>query len=302
MPPPADPLADHLQAVPVRRVLALAAGVVVTVLVVIAVITTLAAATAAWSPLTGSLHLTAVGLPVVVVLYEAGRRTVLRAPAAWFLAGRPDHRVIGWTVIGVAFPALVLGAHLAVFDGVVTGPSVSLARAAHLVLASLAAGLLAGVVEELAFRGALLRILAARWGPRVAIGLTAVVFAALHHGHVSGSRDLVLVLAAMFAAGLLLGVVVVRSRSVWNAVALHAGWNTVFGGRLVAVGPSGATLEPAVIQYRLAEPAGWLAGGDASFGASPLTTASLLGAAVVVARWGGPRGRLPAAVGPREER
>jgi membrane protease YdiL (CAAX protease family) len=283
---PHDPLADRIQAASTWYVLALAAGTVLVALLAIVILTALAAATAPYSPLSGSLHQAVVGLPTVLGLYEVGRRAVLRSPASWFRASRPDHRVVPWVAVGLAFPTVVLGLQLAALDATMSRPPSHPGATAGLVVSGLAAGLLAAVLEELAFRGALLRILETRWGPRVGVGVTAVVFAALHQGHAGGGIDLALVLAAMLAAGLLLAVVVVRTRSVWNAVVVHTGWNMFFGGQLVGVGRLGETPGPAVLQFHVAEPAGWLTGGEASLGASPMTTACLLAAAVVVARWG----------------
>lgn len=284
MPLPADPLANRLRDESARRVLALAAGTVLAPLVAIVALQAVAGATAHHSPLPGALHQTAVGLPIVLVLYLVGHRFILRAPAAWFLAGRPGRRVLGWLAVGLAFPAAVLGVQLLVLDVTIARPAGAVRTTAGLVVASLAAGLLAGVLEELALRGALLRILEARWGPRVAVGATTVLFAVLHQGHARGPVTLALVLSSMLAAGLLLGVVVVRTRSVWNAVAVHAGWNTVFGGQLVAVGRPGAVPEPAVLRVWLHETSVWWTGGEATLGASPVTTGLLLAGALLVAR------------------
>lgn len=296
MPPPPDPLADRLRDAPAWRVLALAASTVLVALLAIVVLVTVAEATAPHSPWGPRLHQAAVGLPTVLVLYAAGWRFVLRAPAAWFLAGRPDRRLLGWSAVGLAFPAAVLGLQLAVLDARPIGHPPTLETAAAHVTASLATGLLAGVLEELALRGALLRLLEARWGPRWAVGGTAVVFAGLHQGHAGRAVELALVVASMFAAGLLLALVVVRTRSVWHAVAVHAGWNVVFSGQVVAVGGPGEALVPAIWRFRLPEPSVWLTGGGATLGAAPLTTALLLAAAVVVARFGpGPGRRWEAA-------
>lgn len=156
-------------------------------------------------------------------------------------------------------------------------------------MASLAAGMFAGVLEELAFRGALLRVLEARWNSRTAVAATAAVSALLHQGHAAGTTELLLVLSSMLSAGLLLGTVVVRTRRVWNAVMLHAGWNTVFGGTLVAAAPTTRLLDPALVQYELLHASIWLTGGGATLGATPLTTVCLLAATLAVAsgpdRW-----------------
>lgn len=280
----ADPLADRIADWPARRVLALAAGFVLAPLLAIGLLVTVAAATAPASPLPSSLHQAVVGIPGVLALYAVGRRLVLGMPSTWFLADRPGRHVLGWAAVGLALPAGILGIELAAIGatrlGTLPGPIV----AGGYLAASLAAGLLAGILEELPLRGGLLRVLEARWGSKVAVAATAVVFAGLHQGHASTSRGLALVLASMLAAGLLLGVVVVRTRSVWNAVALHAGWNAVFGGRLVSVARPGEVARAAVLSLRLQEAPAWLTGGAATLGAAPATTLALLATAAVVAR------------------
>lgn len=284
MSPPADPLAAQLAGRPAWQVLALAAGIVLGTVAAVVVVSVAATATAPASPLSGRFQLAAVGLPVVLGLYEAARRLVLRAPPAWFLAGRPDRAVLGWAVVGLAFPAAVLGGQLWLFDATMTNELPGPSRLIPALVASLAAGLLAGVLEELALRGALLRVLEARWGSTVAVGATAVVFAALHQGHASRITGLVLVLSSMLGAGCFLGVVVVRTRSVWNAVALHAGWNTVFGGSLVTVAAPRQPLEAALVQFRLGASPTLLPGEPASLGVAPLTAVCLVLATAVVVR------------------
>lgn len=289
-----DPLADRLADEPAWRIVGLAAGIVLVTLAAVLLVVTVATVSATVSPLSGRLHQAAVGIPVVLGFYEACRRVGLGIPARWLLAGRPDRRVLRWFVVGLSFPVAVLGLQLWLTGATRTTGPPALATAVGYVLASVAAGLLAGLLEELPLRGALFRVLEVRWSSRRAVLVTAAVFASLHQGHADGAPSLVLVVGSMFAAGLLLGAVVVRTRSVWNAVAVHAGWNTVFGGQVVTAGSTGASLAPAVLQFRYQNPGPLLAGGPASLGAAPLTTALLLVAAGVVMRlperWIGPAG------------
>jgi membrane protease YdiL (CAAX protease family) len=289
-----DPLADRLADEPTWRIVGLAAGIVLLTLVAIVLVVAVATVSAPVSPLSGRLHQAAVGIPAVLAFYEACRRIGPGVPARWFLTDRPDRRVLGWLGVGLAFPAAVVGAQLWLIDATLTNGPTSTEAAIGYVLASLAAGLLAGVLEELPLRGALLRVLETRWSARRAVLVTAATFAALHQGHADSTSSLALVLTSMFAAGLLLGAVVVRTRSVWNAVAVHAGWNTVFGGQVVSVAPAGMSLTPAVLQFRFGESASVLTGGPATLGAAPLTTVLLLLATIAVVRaperWFGPAG------------
>ncbi len=79
--------------------------------------------------------------------------------------------------------------------------------------------LVAPLTEELLFRGLLLPALAARYGTRIAIVLTGVLFGLFHLD----------AQAAVYASvmGILLGVVRVRAGSVLPAIALHAGFNAL---------------------------------------------------------------------------
>lgn len=280
----ADPLAERLDGMPTWRVLGLAAGCVGASLLTIVLLLVVARMTAPMSPLPPRLHEAVVGLAVVLLCYEVGRRFLLRAPAAWFLAGRPDRTVLPWVAFGFALPTVVIGVQLWLLGATRVGQLPALDVDVRYIIDSVGMGLLSGVLEELAFRGALLRLLEARWGPAWAIGGSAVVFAALHQGHADRPGPLVLVLGTMLAAGLLLGVVVVRTRSVWSAVAVHLGWNAVVGGQLVAVAAPGATVLPAVVQFQLARTSLLLTGGEATLAATPMTMALLLLAAAGVAR------------------
>lgn len=276
----ADPLAATLADRPTWAVAALAVGIVCGTLLTIVTVVAVAAVTAPLSPLPDRLHQAVVGVPVVLGLYE-GTRRLAGVPAAWLLAARPSGRLWAWGAVGLLLPTAVLGVQLWLLRATIAVERFALGALAGAVLSSVASGVLAGLLEELALRGALLRVLEARWGPRVAVWLTAGVFAVLHQGHAEGGVQLALVLASMSAAGLLLSVVAVRTRNVWNAVALHAGWNTVFGSVLVTA--AGAH-DPGVVRFSLPGTGAVETGGGATLGAAPLTTAGLLLAAAFVAR------------------
>lgn len=253
----------------------MAAGVIVTLLLVIVALATVSAMTAPYSPLPDRLHEAAIGIPISLVAYSTYRRFALRRPAAHWRIRRPTRRTIRWCLVGVAFPGLVLLVHLAVQDLV----HVSTARRSGVVLehvaSSVAAGVLAGVVEEFAFRGYLLALFEERWGRTVAVAATSVLFAALHQGHAGGRTSLLLVLCTIGLAGVLLAVVVLRTGNVWNAVAVHAGWNAVLGGRIVSIAPAGSTPDPAVVAYRIQGGDVLLTGGEATISAAPVTIAAL---------------------------
>lgn len=85
--------------------------------------------------------------------------------------------------------------------------------------------------EEVLFRGYPMRVLQRAWGPGVALVVTSVAFAALHGWNPAVGP---LALVNIGLAGLLLGVVYLKTGSLWWATGVHLGWNfaTAFIGDL----------------------------------------------------------------------
>lgn len=76
---------------------------------------------------------------------------------------------------------------------------------------------IAPIVEELFFRGVLLRTLSARWGALVAVVSTSLVFGATHFQ--------LLQLPGLTLAGLVFATAVVRTGRLGAAIAVHVGFN-----------------------------------------------------------------------------
>lgn len=81
----------------------------------------------------------------------------------------------------------------------------------------LAVGVLAPVTEELLCRGAIYNTLREKTNPTVAVLLSAAIFAAIHMNLYQGSYALIL--------GLLLGILMVRTGSLWLAILFHIVYN-----------------------------------------------------------------------------
>ncbi|HWP71103.1 MAG TPA: type II CAAX endopeptidase family protein [Gemmatimonadaceae bacterium] len=130
------------------------------------------------------------------------------------------------------------------------GSSLGAALAALVVLVP------ASLWEELFVRGYAFSVLRERWGPRVAIVLTAVLFSLMHFLNAGASAQAV---SVVLMAGLFLGLIRETTRSLYAAWAAHLAWNVVLVGILHAT-VSGVTL--AAPDYRLVD-AGpdWATGG-----------------------------------------
>ena len=136
--------------------------------------------------------------------------------------------------------------------------------------------------EEALLRGYPLQALAEAWGAWVAVVLTSVVFGLLHLAN-PGSGPLSL--ANIAAAGVLLGVVYVRTLSLWWATGAHLGWNWAHG-YVADVPVSGLEIIDAPLYEGVTTGPAWLGGGDFGPEGSVITTFVLLVASAAL--WWGP--------------
>jgi membrane protease YdiL (CAAX protease family) len=113
----------------------------------------------------------------------------------------------------------------------------------------------AAFFEELTLRGYLLPTLAEAWGPWVSLGVTSLLFGALHLMN-PGASPLAFVGTA--AAGVMLGLAYLRTGRLWLPWALHVGWNWAQGS-LWGLAVSGAQV-PSLFRTEMHGPALWTGG------------------------------------------
>ncbi len=137
--------------------------------------------------------------------------------------------VSDWWVIPVGFlSSLVLGILLVPITHLVKQTpqqivsDLDTAHGAKLAIIAVTAVLVAPVIEELFFRGLLLRALQRRFSAPVAVAVSAVAFGALH---LLGDVHAGAVLPALVALGMLSGILAVRTGNLSRSILLHAGFN-----------------------------------------------------------------------------
>ena len=133
------------------------------------------------------------------------------------------------------------------------------------VATSLVEMLFVALIEELVFRGVLLRLTERSLGSRVALVLSAVIFAV---AHLPNDGITALAVANTALAGLLFGAAYLITRRLWLTVGMHFAWNFVSDG-VFGIPTSG---HPArgLLQGQLSGP-DWLAGGAYGVEASAVT-------------------------------
>jgi hypothetical protein len=136
--------------------------------------------------------------------------------------------------------------------------------------------------EEALFRGYPFQAMAEAWSPVAALGLTAAFFGM---AHLANDNATMLGAANTAAAGVFLGVVYLKTGSLWWASGAHLGWNWGLGF-LADLPVSGLELIDAPMVVARVQGPAWLSGGGFGPEGSLLATIGFLGAAA--AFWWGP--------------
>lgn len=187
------------------------------------------------------------------------------------LAPRPIQAVAG-IVLGVALFSSVFGVlHLV---GVTRWQGFT----RHFDGTMLAVSILAAVGEELAFRGALFRIVEEGFGTTSAVITSAAVFGLLHA--LNPGATVISTTAIALEAGVLLGAAYALTRNLWFPIGLHFGWNFTEGG-IFGVSVSGGPTGKGIFSVALAgRPL--LTGGNFGPEASVIAIAVCLAAGIVL--------------------
>lgn len=146
-----------------------------------------------------------------------------------------------WLLFGLALPLALYA-----FYGVFVPGDFSLLRPLSVrgllsttLFSAFGVGLVAGVTEEMAFRGFIYHALELGFGKRVAVLAPALLFGLLHIANIGASDSLsvfLLVLAGT-SVGILFGLVRQASGSAWAAALVHGIWNFAVIGNLASIEP-----------------------------------------------------------------
>ncbi|HEY8947562.1 MAG TPA: type II CAAX endopeptidase family protein [Rhizomicrobium sp.] len=207
------------------------------------------------------------GIAIMITIYRLLVQWTEKRGAVELAAHRAvPHFLIG-AILGFGMFAVVIaidvwlgGAHVQGFAGL-AGLAFAFSTA-----------LLAGVAEEIIFRGTIYRLLEDGFGTLIAIALSGGLFGLIHA--INPGATWASTTAIAVEAGILLAAAYLVTRSLWLAIGLHFGWNFTEGGIFGAAVSGGKT--HGLITTTFAGP-DWLTGGK--FGPE----ASLTAVAVCVA-------------------
>ena len=148
--------------------------------------------------------------------------------------------------------------------------------------------LLQGGTEEVATRGWLLTRIAARTNLPLAIGISSSLFGILHLGNAGVTF---ISLLNIVLDGVLAGLLLIYTDSIWLVVAQHGTWNYV-QGNLLGFQVSGTGADASIFSFTMGSGPDWLTGGEFGAEGSIITTLVLLVSVVMVYRLGERRERV----------
>ncbi|MCY1648537.1 type II CAAX endopeptidase family protein [Caulobacter sp. SL161] len=230
-------------------------------------------------------------LPMVIQLLGFGLTALLllawvwlferRSPWVLGLNGEFVRRYTRGLLVGCGFLLSVIGLIWATGGYRIEGFGVWSAPAPILflpILALFAGFVIQGGTEELLMRGWLMQLVASRHGLILAIVINSALFAIMHGGNISPSKELVLALANLVLFGVMISLYAIKEGSLWGVCAWHTAWNWLLG---VGFGleVSGGRIAVQSLVVDLAPKAGapwWLTGGAFGPEASVATTIVLL--------------------------
>lgn len=236
---------------PAWKIVPMALGAVIWVLVLIVVTEVVSDFTSGYVP--DILNYSIVGIVVAVLGLTLYARAITRRPLRWFEFSPPDRSTVWWTAFGLGFPAVVTIANVVVRGGEVVATMTDPTGILISILGSIGVALFTATLEEFTFRGIIYRLLEDKWNAAVAILAPALVFSVLHTGRASTQMEMGLVVLRTVIGGVLFGLVVYRTNNLWNAIAVHAGWNFFLGARIVRVAEPGLTPDTALVGITLTE-------------------------------------------------
>ena len=142
--------------------------------------------------------------------------------------------------------------------------------------------LLQGGTEEVATRGWLLTRIAARTNLPLAIAISSSLFGFLHLGN---SGVTFLSVLNIILDGVLAGLLLIYTNSIWLVVAQHGTWNYV-QGNLLGFQVSGTGADASIFSFTMGSGPDWQTGGAFGAEGSIITTLVLLVSLVIVYRLG----------------
>jgi len=169
---------------------------------------------------------------------------ILKVPLRDFRICKPKNIGI-WILCAFALPLAVTAFYLLLVPGTFATNELNTQQLIfYIVYAVFGTCLVAGISEELLFRGFIMRILEVRWNKYIAIIVPSVLFGAIHITNLQNPTliDFILLLVAGTSVGVMFSMIAYQSGSIWASAIVHGLFNLIMGGGILIIdlepGPS----------------------------------------------------------------
>jgi membrane protease YdiL (CAAX protease family) len=196
-------------------------------------------------------------LSLLVCLYI---RKVLKSSLREFRVCKPKS-IILWSICAIALPLAVSGFFILLAPGEFLTSDLAASRKTMIILrAVLRSCLVAGITEELLFRGLIMHIMEVKWGKAIAVIVPSVLFGLVHILNIDSRNvaDILLLILAGTAVGIMFSLIAVQGGSIWASAIVHGIWNLIIIGGILQIS---ADPLPAIFTYQLTPVSVFLTGG-----------------------------------------
>lgn len=213
------------------------------------------------------------GVTYVIVawlLFKLIANKLLKKPLAYFRVTPFRFHILS-SLLGVLLFILVVGTYLVFIPGqlILTKLENDQEYIAMIIEIVIIGGIAAPIVEEIMFRGILLKYIEAKTNIYIALLSTSILFGMVHlfNGQLKGI-SLVLLMVSITTAGIMYGLAVYLFNSVWASIIIHIIWNL---SALITV--TDQNIEYGVIQYIIKSTNPLITGGEYGIDASLISIA-----------------------------
>lgn len=189
---------------------------------------------------------------------------------------------IKWIIAAVLLPVSVTLTYLAMRGELIPNQIDRAAGAAFVMFGIFRAGVSAGIVEEMLFRGIIMNAVDRRFGRKAAVIAPSVLFGAIHIiGNDFNLLSCLQVLVAGTMVGVMFSLVALANRSIWNSAVIHGVWNLIIIGGILSIGTE--VDQYAIYSYVLETRSFLLTGGEFGIEASVIAIAGYCIVSVIAA-------------------
>lgn len=124
----------------------------------------------------------------------------------------------------------------------------------------------AGIVEEMVFRGIIMKVMEKRFGKIVAILVPSMIFGLLHATGGMSIVDILILFIAGTSVGVMFSLITYENGSIWASAIVHVLWNIIIVGDIFRIGVVDSS--EAIYFYKLQKSSSFLTGGTFGIEAS----------------------------------